>query len=238
MNKIAIAVIVVGVLLVISGAVLWKSSGDELEGLADNNRLYEGADSAMELEGWDKNDNYLVVVIEGQYANGRSSIPEGGSADLTTEDCNLVGDFTLKDSTGKNFFEPECMIEDDTTEDGLIHVGYICTTNLTQGCPDGTYTWNTSGTEIRVYDVTGVIEDLFGGLIGLVASFGAVCCGVIVLLVGIILAFTMQEDDPNQWAAVPGESSSTPEPGTNWDDKESGWSEKKDYIRNDEKDGE
>lgn len=238
MNKIAIAVIVVGVLLVIGGAVLWKSSGDELEGLADNNRLYEGADSAMELEGWDKNDNYLVVVIEGQYANGRSSIPEGGSADLTTEDCNLVGDFTLKDSTGKNFFEPECMIEDDTTEDGLIHVGYICTKNLTQGCPDGTYTWNTNGTEIRVYDVAGVIEDLFGGLIGLAASFGAVCCGVIVLLVGIILAFTMQEDDPNQWAAAPGNSSSTPEPGTGWDDKESSWSEKKDYIRNDEKNGE
>ena len=95
MNKIAIAVIVVGVLLVIGGAVLWKSSGDELEGLADNNRLYEGADSAMELEGWDKNDNYLVVVMEGRYANGRSSIPEGESANLTTEDCNLVGDFTL-----------------------------------------------------------------------------------------------------------------------------------------------
>ena len=86
--------------------------------------------------------------------------------------------------------------------------------------------------------MTGVIEDLFGGLIGLAASFGAVCCGVIVLLVGIILAFTMQEDDPNQWAAAPGNSSSTPEPGTGWDDKESSWSEKKDYIRNDEKNGE
>ena len=47
----------------------------------------------------------------------------------------------------------------------------------------------------------------------------------------------MQEDDPNQWAAAPSEDVSTPEPGTGWDDRESAWSEKKDHIRNDEKDG-
>ena len=49
------------------------------------------------------------------------------------------------------------------------------------------------------------------------------------------MAFTMQEEDPNQWVTAPGEDVSTP--GTGWDDRESAWSEKKDYIRNDEKDG-
>ena len=205
---------------------LESSSGEEY-------LLYRGADSEMELEGWNKYDNYLVVVMEGEYANGKSAIAEGRSANLTTADCELVRNFTLENTNGTNFFGTECVFDDDTEEDGKIHIGYICK----EGCPDGTYTWNTNGTKIEVYDVEGIIDDFFAAIIGFIASFGVCCCGSIVLLVGIIMAFTMQEEDPNQWATAPGESLSTPEPGTSWDDKESAWSEKKDYIRNDEKDG-
>ena len=205
---------------------LESSSGEEY-------LLYRGADSEMELEGWNKYDNYLVVVMEGEYANGKSAIAEGRSANLTTADCELVRNFTLENTNGTNFFGTECVFDDDTEEDGKIHIGYICK----EGCPDGTYTWNTNGTKIEVYDVEGIIDDFFAAIIGFIASFGVCCCGSIVLLVGIIMAFTMQEEDPNQWATAPGESLSTPEPGTGRDDKESAWSEKKDYIRNDEKDG-
>ena len=237
MNKIAIAVMVVGVLLVIGGVAIWLKSGDAVEDLESSSGeeylLYRGADSEMELEGWNKYDNYLVVVMEGEYANGKSAIAEGRSANLTTADCELVRNFTLENTNGTNFFGTECVFDDDTEEDGKIHIGYICK----EGCPDGTYTWNTNGTKIEVYDVEGIIDDFFAAIIGFIASFGVCCCGSIVLLVGIIMAFTMQEEDPNQWAAAPGESISRPEPGTGWDDKESAWSEEKDYIRNDEKDG-
>ncbi len=228
---------VVGVLLVIGGVAIWLRSGDAVEDLESSSGeeylLYRGADSEMELEGWNKYDNYLVVVMEGEYANGKSAIAEGRSANLTTADCELVRNFTLENTNGTNFFGTECVFDDDTEEDGKIHIGYICK----EGCPDGTYTWNTNGTKIEVYDVEGIIDDFFAAIIGFVASFGVCCCGSIVLLVGIIMAFTMQEEDPNQWATAPGEDVSTPEPGTSWDDKESAWSEKKDYIRNDEKDG-
>ncbi|RZD31260.1 MAG: hypothetical protein CXT74_05550 [Methanobacteriota archaeon] len=233
MNKRAIAVMVVGVLLVIGGVAIWLKSGDTVEDLGEDYLLYKGADSEMELEGWNKDDNYLVVVMEGEYADGKSAIAEGRSANLTTADCELVRNFTLENTNGTNFFETECVFDDDTEEDGLIHVGYICK----EGCPDGTYTWNTNGTKIEVYDVEGIIGGFIAAIIGFVASFGVCCCGSIVLLGGIIMAFTMQEDDPPQWAAAPGESISRPEPGTGWDDKESAWSEEKDYIRNDEKDG-
>jgi len=204
-----------------------------VEELGEDYLLYKGADSEMELEGWNKDDNYLVVVMEGEYADGKSAIAEGRSANLTTADCELVRNFTLENTNGTNFFGTECVFDDDTEEDGLIHVGYICK----EGCPDGTYTWNTNGTKIEVYDVEGIIGGFIAAIIGFVASFGVCCCGSIVLLGGIIMAFTMQEDDPNQWAAAPGGDVSTHEPGTGWDDKESAWSEKKDYIRNDEKDG-
>jgi len=224
---------VVGVLLVIGGVAIWLKSGDTVEELGEDYLLYKGADSEMELEGWNKDDNYLVVVMEGEYADGKSAIAEGRSANLTTADCELVRNFTLENTNGTNFFGTECVFDDDTEEDGLIHVGYICK----EGCPDGTYTWNTNGTKIEVYDVEGIIGGFIAAIIGFVASFGVCCCGSIVLLGGIIMAFTMQEDDPNQWAAAPGGDVSTHEPGTGWDDKESAWSEKKDYIRNDEKDG-
>ena len=204
-----------------------------MEELGEDYLLYKGADSEMELEGWNKDDNYLVVVMEGEYADGKSAIAEGRSANLTTADCELVRNFTLENTNGTNFFGTECVFDDDTEEDGLIHVGYICK----EGCPDGTYTWNTNGTKIEVYDVEGIIGGFIAAIIGFVASFGVCCCGSIVLLGGIIMAFTMQEDDPNQWAAAPGGDVSTHEPGTGWNDKESAWSEKKDYIRNDEKDG-
>ena len=233
MDKRAIAVMVVGVLLVIGGVAIWLKSGDTVEELGEDYLLYKGADSEMELEGWNKDDNYLVVVMEGEYADGKSAIAEGRSANLTTADCELVRNFTLENTNGTNFFGTECVFDDDTEEDGLIHVGYICK----EGCPDGTYTWNTNGTKIEVYDLEGIIGGFIAAIIGFVASFGVCCCGSIVLLGGIIMAFTMQEDDPNQWAAAPGGDVSTHEPGTGWDDKESAWSEKKDYIRNDEKDG-
>ena len=238
MNKIAIAVMVVGVLLVIGGVAIWLKSGDAVEDLESSSGeeylLYRGADSEMELEGWNKYDNFLVVVMEGEYANGKSAIAEGRSANLTTADCDLVRNFTLENTNGTNFFGSECVFDDDTTEDGKIHIGYICK----EGCPDGTYTWNTNGTKIEVYDVEGIIDDFVAAIIGFIASFGVCCCGSIVLLGGIIMAFTMQEDDPNQWATTPSKDVSTPEPGTGWDDKESAWSEKKDYIRNEEDDGE
>ena len=228
MNKIAIAVIVVGVLLVIGGVAIWLKSGDAVEDLESSSGeeylLYRGADSEMELEDWNKYDNYLVVVMEGEYANGKSAIAEGRSANLTTADCELVRNFTLENTNGTNFFGTECVFDDDTTEDGKIHIGYICK----EGCPDGTYTWNTNSTKIEVYDVEGIIDDFVAAIIGFIASFGVCCCGSIVLLGGIIMAFTMQEEDPNQWATAPGESVSRPEPGTGWDDKESAWSEKKD----------
>ena len=164
-------------------------------------------------------------------------------------DCNLIRTFTLThNEKDTQVFIPRCIyIEDDgetaRTDDWIV-VGTLCTQQTAgdrnrtgDGCPDGTYTWNTGGEEVMVYDLDMLVAAFWDGVVSFFGSFGACCCGSIVLLGGIIMAFTMQEEDPNQWATAPGESISRPEPGTGWDDKESAWSEKKDYIRNDEKDG-
>ena len=79
-----------------------------------------------------------------------------------------------------------------------------------------------------VYDLDTLLEGFFVIIVSFLTSLGISCCGSILLLVGVILAFIMKDNDKEQWATAPGESVSTPEPGTGWDNKESSWSEKKD----------
>ena len=256
MNKIAIGVIALGVIITLAGIVILINLGENTIETIEEGILYEGADGEMKItdrSNPDKETMGFYVHIESIYKGGG----EGGynyghgnnTWNLTESDCNLIRNFTLThNEDGTQVFIPRCdYIEDDgetTDVDDWIVVGTLCTQQTAgdrkrtgDGCPDGTYTWDTGGVKIMVYDLDKLAEGIIGAILGALGSFGACCCGSIVLLGGIIMAFTMQEDDPNQWAAAPGEDVSTHEPGTGWDDKESAWSEKKDYIRNDEKDG-
>jgi len=202
----------------------------------------------------DKETMGVYVHINGDYEGGTQGgynyVHGNNTWNLTESNCDLVKNFTLTHNENESIqvFIPRCdYIEDDgetTDVDDWIVVGTLCTQQTAgdrnrtgDGCPDGTYTWNTGGEEVMVYDLDMLVAAFWDGVVSFFGSFGACCCGSIVLLGGIIMAFTMQEEDPNQWVTAPGEDVSTPEPGTGWDDRESAWSEEKDYIRNDEKDG-
>ena len=256
MNKIAIGVIALGIIITLAGIVILANLEEGTRETIEEGILYEGADGEMKItdrSNPDKETMGFYVHIESIYKGGG----EGGynyghgnnTWNLTESDCNLIRNFTLThNEDGTQVFIPRCdYIEDDgetTDVDDWIVVGTLCTQQTAgdrnrtgDGCPDGTYTWDTGGVKIMVYDLDKLAEGIIGAILGALGSFGACCCGSIVLVVGIIMAFTMQEDDPNQWDAAPGEDVSTHEPGTGWDDNKSGWDEEKDYIRNDEKDG-
>ncbi len=249
-------VIGLGIIITLIGIIILSNLGEDTVETFEEGVLYEGADGEMKItdrSNPDKETMGFYVHIESIYKGGG----EGGynyghgnnTWNLTESDCNLIRDFTLThNEDGTQVFIPRCdYIEDDgetTDVDDWIVVGTLCTQQTAgdrnrtgDGCPDGTYTWDTGGVKIMVYDLDKLAEGIIGAILGALGSFGACCCGSIVLVVGIIMAFTMQEDDPNQWAATPGESISRPEPGTGWDNNKSGWDEEKDYIRNDEKDG-
>jgi len=228
MNKIGLIVAVVGVVICLIGAGLFVAGGDKFESLEESQQ-YEGRGGEMKLEGY-ADGGWLIVTMEGNYTNGRSAIyGEGESVNLSEEDCDLVRNFNLTNADGENYFIPTCENYEDTTEDGWIHVGVICDSerkygNDGKGCPDGTYTWDTNGKLINVWDGAALIEGILGGLAALGSGLIACCCGVVVLIIGIILAFVLQEEDTSQYYQSNSETGSSSNSGAK------GWDEQSDYI--------
>ena len=228
MNKIGLGIAVVGIVICLIGGGLFVAGGDKF-GSLEESQQYEGRDGEMKLEGYAEG-GWLIVTMEGEYASGRSAISEEeGTVNLSNEDCDLVKKFNLTNGDGKNYFIPTCENSDDTTEDGWIHVGVICDSERKYGdegigCPDGTYTWDTNGTLINVWDGEQLIEGIMGGLAALGSGFFACCCGVVVLIIGIILAFALQEEDTSQYYQGNNQTSSSTNSGAK------GWDEQTDYI--------
>ena len=250
MNKVPMIVIGLGIIITLIGIIILSNLGEDTVETFEEGVLYEGADGEMKItdrSNPDKETMGVYVHIESTYEGGG----EGGynerhgnyTWNLTESDCNLIRTFTLThNEEGTQVFIPRCnYIEDDggsAQDDDWIVVGTLCTTTWNQtgdGCPDGTYTWDTGGEVIMVYDLDKLIEGIFGALFAALGSFGACCCGVIVLIIGIILAFTM--DDPETRYAGDNQDSNLFNQGTaetGGVKASSGWDEKDDYIRKEE----
>ena len=241
-------VIGLGIIITLIGIIILSNLGEDTVETFEEGVLYEGADGEMKItdrSNPDKETMGVYVHIESTYEGGG----EGGynerhgnyTWNLTESDCNLIRTFTLThNEEGTQVFIPRCnYIEDDggsAQDDDWIVVGTLCTTTWNQtgdGCPDGTYTWDTGGEVIMVYDLDKLIEGIFGALFAALGSFGACCCGVIVLIIGIILAFTM--DDPETRYAGDNQDSNLFNQDTTGAPKSaSGWDDREDYIRKEE----
>ena len=240
MNKIGLITAVIGIVICLIGAALFVSSGDSFSEIEESQK-YEGKGGVMKLEGYAEG-GWLIVTMEGNYTHGGSTIING-SASLTDEDCELISNFTLTGEDGYEYFIPTCDNPDDTTEDRWIHIGVICDSkgrysNQSNGCPDGNYTWNTNETLINVWDGEQIIEGLIDGLTALGSGLFACCCGVVVLILGIALAFLLQDDkDAQQYATQNTDHAllkNAQEDGFKPYEK-SGWDEQGDYIRKEKK---
>ena len=256
MNKVPIVVIAVGIIITLAGIFVVLNIEEKARGTVDEGVLYVGANGEMEISGKSNpNEQGLgfYVHIKGTYKGGG----EGGynkerdnnTWDLTEDDCNLVRNFTLThNENSTQVFIPRCTyIEDDggsAEEDDWIVVGTLCTQKMAgernhtgDGCPDGTYTWNTGGVEVMVYDVDKLEEVFWQVFIEAIASFGACCCGIVVLLIGIILAFTM-EDPQAAYDGNAQDSNLLNQNTGNMPKSSSAWDEKEDYIHREKKDDE
>ena len=134
---------------------------------------------------------------------------------------------------------PKCnFIEDDgESKDEWIVVGTLCKQWNEdkiegEGCLDGTYTWDSKGNDVMVYDIKYLEEAFIEIILKLIGSFGACCCGIVILIGGIILAFTM--DDPQtRYMGDNQDSNLFNQDKTAVSKSASKWDEKEDYIRKD-----
>ena len=255
MNKIAIGTIVLGIIITLIGIIILSNLGEDTVETIEEGVLYEGADGEMKITDRSNPDGLnsegeesmgVYVHIESTYEGGGEGgyNPDHGNNtwNLTESDCNLIRTFTLThNEDGTQVFIPRCnYIEDDggsADDDDWIAIGTLCTqqtagdrNRIGDGCPDGTYTWDTGGVIIMVYDIDKLLEGIFGAILGALGSFGACCCGVVILIIGIILAFTM--DDPQTTYGDNLDSNlfsqETAETGVK---SASGWDDQEDYIR-------
>tara|TARA_B100001123_G_scaffold248002_1_gene276978 strand:- start:712 stop:1548 length:837 start_codon:yes stop_codon:yes gene_type:complete len=240
MHTAAKVTIGIGIVAIIIGIILLTTTGDDFDEDVEEGIVYEGADGKTKVENVEPNtgSKYWVHLVDAEFEGGGGggyNEAHGNSTwNLTQSDCNLVRSFTLTYDDNQIFY-PQCNYIEDSTEDKYIVIGRLCNTpvydrygwevaNEGEGCREGTYTWDTDGNEVMVYDV----EAIFGAIIDIImqalGSFGACCCGSVILIIGIIMAATIEDNNANPYAHQTSTSTEqTPQAS-------SGWEEQEDYI--------
>ena len=245
MNKVAIVVMVIGALITFGGIAL-IFTGDSFEENVEEGIIYEGADGAISVDQVNPNNasKYVVHLVDVKYVGGTGggyNEAHGNSTwNLTEADCDKVKSFSLKMEDTEMFY-PQCNYIKDEIDDKYIVIGRLCNAVYTdeygtenhkgEGCRAGTYTWETNGNAVMVYDVEALVGAIFEILAKGFGSFVTCCCGVVVLFVGIVLAFTMQDDDPSKYYQQNNEAGSTTSGAKGWD-------EQTDYIHREKKEDE
>jgi len=240
-------VIGLGIVILLIGVIL-IFIGDSFEENVTDGIIYEDADGQITIEAVAENEGsrYIVHLINVKYVGGGTggyNEAHGNNTwNLTTDDCDLVKSFSLN-SEGNEMFYPECNYIQDDTVDEYIVIGRLCTTPIYgeegweighdgEGCRAGTYTWDTAGVNVMVYDIAALFDAIgawFGKWMGI---FGACCCGSIILIIGIIMAATMEDNNTNPYVQqTTTNTEQTPQASSAWDEQE-------DYIHRQKEDEE
>ena len=235
-------VIGIGIIVIIIGIILIATAGSGFDEKIEDGIIYEGADGKITIETENQNEGarYIVHLVDVKYVGGTGGWNEAhgnNTWNLTEDDCDLVKTFTLNSDDNQMFY-PRCNYVEDGTVDKYIVIGRLCNDVIYnnqgmeigyrgEGCSAGTYTWDTDGNKVMVYDFGAIIGAIFDIIMKGLGSFGACCCGSLILIIGIVLAFTM--DDPKEPAINPITTNSEQQ---NVPEKKgaSSWDEREDYI--------
>jgi len=247
MNTAAKVVIGLGIVGIIIGIIM-VTTGDSFEENLEEGIIYEGSDGKTKVENVEPNtgSKYWVHLVDAEFEGGGGggyNEAHGNSTwNLTQSDCNLVRSFSLTYSDNQIFY-PQCNYIEDGTADKYIVIGRLCNApvydrygwevgNEGEGCRAETYTWDTDGNNVMVYDVEAFIGAFFEEIMKWLGSFGACCCGSVILIIGIIMAATMEDNNANPYnQQTTSNSEIIPEASSGWDNQE-------DYIHRQKEDEE
>jgi len=139
---------------------------------------------------WDVCDNVTITVtehpeIDGSWGDKAVALDGDFYSEVLFDYDGLESSDCTADLKNRNY---------DRIEQGYVKVGRAC-----YGCTPGDFSFESDGNVSVTYDDI-LLEEL-GEDIGLIAlgflgGSGALCCGVVIMLIGVILIFTLKEDAP------------------------------------------
>jgi len=221
MNTATKVVLVIGTLLVVIGIGAFALGAGGISELEDdwNNFEVEGENNGtLEVEDKDgKGDMGFTFWVKGKYLDENNNniwdVCENTNITIISKpqtnptwDGDLDGDFYYEvDYAGNgNVSNCDAVIEniDNSREDkGLVKIGRACL-----ACYSGEIVFQ-SNQEVWVTNDDTVTEELtesFGVIaLGFIGGFGGICCGVIFLIIGLIMALTMKDDKVQEMMFTP-----------------------------------
>ena len=139
---------------------------------------------------WDICENVSITVTE------KPSVDETWAKGASVYD----GDFYSEvvdgyDKQGTSSCDADERNRDfEKSEDGYVKIGRAC-----YGCTTGDFSFESNVNVSVIHDdvfVEALSEDGAMIAIGFLGGFGGLCCGIIIMFIGVILIFTLNEDAP------------------------------------------
>lgn len=152
--------------------------------------VYEDANENGE---WDVCESTTITVLSAPEVN--TEWDQGRNGGFYYEgNYEKYGNVSNCDSNSLNKVE-------DRQGDGLVKVGRACL-----ACYSGNLTFESNVPVWVTYDdklAEEIIDEIGALFLGFIGGFGGLCCGIIFLIIGIIMALTMKDDGPQQMMYVP-----------------------------------
>ena len=139
---------------------------------------------------WDVCDNLTITVTESPEVNKSWEYAE-----------DLDGIFYKEVLPWKGCSDTEDNKVTDREDKGLVKVGRAC-----YACYSGNFTFESNQKVWVTYDDVvekKVAEDGLGVFLGFAGGFGGICCGIIFLIIGGILAFTIKDNNAQEMTYMP-----------------------------------
>ena len=165
-----------------------------------------GARGVGSVEGFSVEDDKVWSGSSGVYVHQDSS--EWGllifvSDEVRCDEFDLNVSVVASDADGKAWYEHDWCVEDGKLPSGhaddppgWLHMGTV------RGLEEGaSYEFTSREQVVGVEEsvVAEIIEDAIGGALGLMGGGTCACCGALFLLLGIVLALTMNEEAPTTY---------------------------------------
>ena len=226
MHTAAKVLLILGTLATVLGVVGFALGADKIDDLEESVNQYELKDVTEGTIMIDDEDGQgelgLTFWVKGTYedldANGIwdvcdstnvsvTSSPEIIESDWSNGASELDGEFYYEvEANHSGSDESDCAANENNTDwskrsDGLVKIGRAC-----YGCTDGDFSFTSNQSVWVTYDdkiMGDVVEDGIAVLLRMGGGFLGICCGVLFLIIGGILALTLKDNKQEVMYAPP-----------------------------------